>query len=173
MKSLSLTEASLDRELAAALRGDLVFARWFLDRTRFRSESFLRVECREDNPWSDVVTEVRDEATGALKVVKKGRETDVLAIYQTSDGRRLALHVENKLGNGLFTPHQAESYSARLSQWQMREKLGMYVEATSVLVAPKAFYDRNTDKAQLFESYISHEDISQHIAAFRQAGGAA
>lgn len=163
------TEAQLDAELANALRNRNDFARWFLGRTKFRLELAKCVECRDDNPWSRVRSKLLNPTSGAIEVLTKDRETDVLAIYETNDGRRLALHIENKLGDGFFTPHQPESYQERLGQWRKRKKLGMYEEATSVLVAPRAFYEKHLAAAQLFESYISHEEIGQHIEAFRRS----
>lgn len=170
MKAPSPTEAQLDAELANALRTRKKFAQWFLEQTKFRSEQALCVLCREDNPWSRVVSERLNPESGEVEVLKKDRETDVLAVYETSDGRRLALHIENKLEDGFFTPHQPESYQERLSQWRMRKKLGMYVDATSVLVAPRAFYERHLTAAQAFESYVPHEDIGQHIDVFKRSG---
>jgi hypothetical protein len=120
-----------------------------------------------------VKSEVLNPASGAVEVVKKDRETDVLAIYVTNDGRRLALHIENKLADGFFTPHQPESYQERLAQWRKRKKLGMYEDATSVLVAPTVFYEKHLAAARLFESYVSHEDIGLHLEAFRQSAGSA
>lgn len=173
MKAPSPTEAQLDAELASALRIRTEFAQWFLEQTKFRSEQALCVLCRNDNPWSRVVSERLNPNSGAIEVLTKDRETDVLAVYETTDGRRLALHIENKLEDGAFTPHQPESYQARLNQWRMRKKLGLYVDATSVLVAPRAFYERHLSAAQLFESYVAHEDIAQFIEAFKRSGASA
>ncbi|MEO7622824.1 MAG: hypothetical protein ABIS30_07120 [Gallionella sp.] len=121
---------------------------------------------RADNPWSKVTLSHPDHENGLLKETSLGRETDVLAIFETSEGRRLALHIENKLADSVFTPFQAESYKARLPQWRMRPKLGMYHEATSVLVAPQIFYDRHTKSARLFDTYVPHEAIAAWIPAF-------
>jgi hypothetical protein len=170
MHTPSRTEAQLDTELARAFRTNKDFAQWFLEQTRFKSERASCVLCREDNPWSTVISERLSPESGLIETLKKDRETDVLAIYETNDGRRLALHIENKLLNGAFTPHQPESYRERLEQWRLRKKLGMYVEATSVLIAPKAFYDSNLSAASVFEAYISHEQIGQYINAFKQHG---
>jgi hypothetical protein len=50
------------------------------------------------------------------------------------------------------------------------KNLGLYVEATSVLVAPLAFYHRHHVGAKLFEAYVSHEELGQHLQAFRSDG---
>jgi hypothetical protein len=168
MNATSPTEAELDAELAGALRTRPDFAQWFLEQTNFKTVVGKCVLCRDDNPWSRVISEKMDPDSGTVEVFKKDRETDVLAIYETDDARRIALHIENKLEDGYFTSHQPESYRERLTQWRKRKRLGMYVEATSVLVAPRAFYDRNKAAARVFESYVSHEDIAQFIDAFKR-----
>jgi hypothetical protein len=97
MKTPSPLEAQLDAQLAHALYNDAAFSKWFLHQTRFRSESAACVFCRSDNPWSKVRLERQNVATGMLEELTRDAETDVLAVYETPDGRRLALHIENKL----------------------------------------------------------------------------
>ena len=163
-----VTEELLDRALAQALADDPVFARWFLSRTRFASLEARCVEVRSDNPWSRVKLRVPAGPEGVLQELIRDAETDVLAVFVTPGGQRIALHVENKLAGGAFTPHQPESYQARLAQWKGRAKLGMYEEATSVLVAPRAFRDANRVGAELFEAFVSHEELAEHLPAFAQ-----
>lgn len=167
-------EAMLDEALAGALFQQPSFASWFLSRTKFEGVNASCVFCRSDNPWSRVKLEAPDALTGEMKTLTKECETDVLAVYAVDDGRRLAVHIENKLAVGSFTPHQPELYRERKEQWKGKPKLGMYTDATTVLVAPLIFYNRNREKAAIFESYISHEDISKYLAAFKiplQASG--
>lgn len=96
----------------------------------------------------------------------KDCETDVLALFETEDKRRLALHIENKIAGGCFTPLQPELYRERLQQWQGRSNLGNYIDATSVLVAPQSFYDRFAQDAGKFDSFVRHEDIAVHLPIF-------
>lgn len=163
---MASTEKELDRALAQALMDDPVFARWFLEQTRFAGLDARCVEVRADNPWSRVALTVPTGLDGAVAEVVRDAETDVLAVYLTSDERRLALHIENKLAGGTFTLHQPESYRARLLQWQGRARLGMYVDATSVLIAPRAFYDANIAGADVFEAYVPHEALAVYVPAF-------
>jgi hypothetical protein len=161
-----LSEAVLDKALALALfeRGE--FGAWFLSRTKFRGEQAWCVFCRSDNPWSTVRLERSNPVSGELDILAKQCETDVLAVFETEDGRRLALHIENKLASGSFTPLQPELYRERMIQWKGRPLLGRYSDATTVLVAPKAFYEKFRDAASTFEAYVSHEDIAEHIPLF-------
>jgi hypothetical protein len=169
MQSTSSDEASLDAALAKALFDQPEFAKWLLDRTRFRGESAECVFCRSDNPWSIVQLERPNPASGEIEVLAKQCETDVLAVFQTKDGRRLALHIENKLANGRFTPLQSELYRDRLQQWKNRPKLGEYSDATSVLIAPEKFYAKYQTEAQLFDVYVSHEELGERLPAFKHS----
>jgi hypothetical protein len=164
--TMGKTEAHLDSALAEALSSSRGFAQWFVDRTRFGCEVVECVFCRSDNPWSYVRFQLTNPKSGEIETLVKQCETDVLAVFQTTDGRRLALHIENKLAGGSFTPHQPELYRERLQQWQNRPKLGGYIDATSVLIAPMEFYDRNRSKAEVFEAFVSHEDIAALVPAF-------
>jgi hypothetical protein len=162
-------EEFLDRALAQALADNPVFARWFFSRTKFSGLEARCVEVRSDNPWSRVKLSVPGGPDGVLMELIRDAETDVLAVFVTPDGRRIALHVENKLAGGSFTPHQPQSYRERLEQWKGRVKLGMYDEATSVLVAPHTFREANAAGAELFEAFVSHEELAEHLPAFASA----
>jgi len=166
MSSKSLTEAELDDALARALLNEPSTAAWFLSRTKFASEVASCEFCRCNNPWSRVRLEVPNALTGELEPLMKDCETDVLAVFATSDRRRLALHIENKLAGGSFTPNQPELYEARKSQWKRRRKLGEYTDACTVLIAPREFYEKHSDRAAIFDCYISHEDISKYVPEF-------
>jgi hypothetical protein len=169
MSRKSRTEARLDEALGKALRHEPRIAAWFLGLTQFANEVALCDFCRWDNPWSRVRPEVADPVMGEPRHLIKECETDVLAVFATGDGRRLALHIENKLLYGSFTPNQPELYQARKSQWKGRKKLGNYTDATTVLIAPRAFFERLKDRAAIFDSFISHEDIAEYVPEFGAA----
>jgi len=169
MTLTSPTEAALDAALGEALYKEPKFSEWFLGRTRFRGEIASCVFCRYNNPWSRVRLERRNPLSGGLEVLLSECETDVLAVYETGNGRRLALHVENKLAGGSFTRLQPELYRARLQQWKNRPKLGDYIDATSILVAPKQFFERYRAQAEIFETYVSHEELAERIPLFSQS----
>jgi hypothetical protein len=165
------TEAQLDTILAEALADCGRFSKWFFGRTRFGNESAECVFCRSDNPWSSVKFSAPNPVSGELEFLSKECETDVLAVYQTEDGRRLALHIENKIAGGSFTPDQPRLYQERLQQWMNRPKLGRYSDATSVLVAPQSFFEQHHADAIAFESYISHEELASHLSVFGWVSG--
>lgn len=174
MTRSSPTEAALDNALAEALLDSQGhFASWLLSRTRFASEGARCVEVRADNPWSRVALPVHDPATGHIEQFIRDCETDVLAIFATAGSRRFALHLENKLAGGKFTHLQPESYRERLIQWRLKPRLGMYEDASSVLIAPQAFYERNRVAAAMFEAFVSHEAIAEHVPLFGRRDGCA
>ena len=173
MPRSSKSEAVLSRALAAALCRDREFAAWLLARTKFRAELAECVFVRADNPWGEVRLSRQDINAGTPDLTTRQCETDVLAVFLTEAGRRLALHIENKLASSSFTKLQPELYRARPTQWREKQNRGMYNEATSVLVAPLAFYSRNEAAARVFDAYVSHEDLAVHLSAFRGADGAA
>lgn len=168
---MTVTEAQLDSALAKSLISDRDFARWFLAQTRFSGEQATCVFCRSDNPWGRVQFQWGDPVDGELVDLSRDCETDVLAVFETTNQRRLAVHIENKLAGGSFTPYQPELYQARLQQWKHRPKLGSYDDATSVLVAPLEFFKRWKAKAELFEGFISHEDLARHLPEFGASFG--
>lgn len=160
------TEAQPDKVLAEALIGDKDFARWLLDKTRFQGAPVTCVMARCDNPWSSVKLEGPNPASGEIEILSRECETDVLAVFETTDQRRFALHIENKLAGGGFTPDQPELYQARLTQWRNREKLGKYSDAASVLVAPRLFFERNEAQCRVFDFFVLHEEIATRLPAF-------
>ena len=113
-----------------------------------------------------VVLTIHNTLDDESRAVGAECETDILAVYETSDGRRLALHIENKLASVSFTRNQPELYQARKEQWKLRPKLGNYTHAACVLLAPALFFERNRERAALFDAYISHEEIAAHVPEF-------
>ena len=165
-------EAQLNTALGEALLKDVAFSQWFLAKTRFKDQSANCVFCRSNNPWSRVTLEAPVKLDGSFAALVRECETDVLAVYETAEKHRLALHIENKLAGGSFTSNQPELYRARLQQWRNRPKLGFYSDAASVLIAPQSFFARLSGQAQIFDVLISHEDIACWLPIFSPASHA-
>jgi hypothetical protein len=161
------TEADLDEALADALRTNVSFATWFLSRTKFPGAIDAVPWVRSDNPWSRVTLTIIHASTGESQAQRRDCETDVLAVYEVPNGKRLALHIENKLADGTFTPDQPALYRERKDQWKGRVKLGNYTDALTVIVAPKAFLDRNPDGVAEFDSQVTHEELAEHLEVFK------
>ena len=87
-------------------------------------------------------------------------------MFETQTHKRIALHIENKLASGSFTPFQPEIYAARAAQWKGNPKYQSYEDWETVLIAPRSFYARYIDDAKKFGRFIAHEDIANYIPVF-------
>lgn len=164
------TEKQLDHLLEKRLHDDEGFRTWFLSKT-LKGGAFSRlVFLRANNPWGKIRTILPNQDTGALEAVVREAETDVLVVVESRDGKRLALHIENKLASGKFMQYQPEMYAARAEAWRKNEKYGSYDEWETVLISPRSFKDRNESDARKFTSFIAHEEIAQYVSAFNSAG---
>ena len=161
-----LDEGELDGVLARALQHSPEFADWFLQQTKFNGQRARCVFVRADNPWSTVLLQQPNPTTGGLEARRFECETDVLAVFETAEGRRLGIHIENKIRTGSFTELQPELYAARVEQWKNRPRLGRYSEGTTVLIAPLEFMHRYPTGAALFHTRISHESIAERLPNF-------
>ena len=160
------TEKLLDEALDDALANNLTFRAWFLSRTRLGGAFHDHVWSNAKHPWGKVRLLYANATSGAIEVIEREGETDVLAVFRDGANRRLGLHIENKRAGGSFTEYQPELYAARAEAWRGHSKYENYDVWETVLVAPQAFYDRNSTDARKFMTYISHEDIGSHLPAF-------
>ena len=159
-------EAQLDRELERAIRDDPAFAQWLLSHTKFADRSATYLWSRSDSPWGTIDYRYVDIETGLEKSVRKQCETDVLAVFRTGDDQIVALHIENKIGSGKFTELQPEMYSQRAEQWKDNVRYKSYTDFETILLAPESFHQRNLDRCGLFDRFVSHEAIAEHLPAF-------
>lgn len=162
------TEKHLDKQLKRALEGDDRFRAWFVKAAKIPGNEPECLLCRADNPWGTAEFSIFDSQTGTTKLAKRQSETDVLFVFRFKDQpeRRIALHIENKLAAGNFTPHQPSMYAARAKSWAGKEKYKNYSEWQTVLVAPLSFYEKHEQQAEQFGVFISHENIMEVLPAF-------
>lgn len=160
-------EKELDIALESAFKADVTFCRWFLSKTKTGNDFSQCVWSRSNHPWGKVRLLLPNSQTGALEMVAREGETDVLAVFENSAKRRLGLHIENKLASGSFTLYQPEVCAARADAWTNNPDYGNYDCWETVLLAPTSFYHRYATEARKFTSFISHEDVAAHIPAFR------
>lgn len=160
------SEKELDKALHEALETNEAFRTWFVGNL-FHGESFDKlVLCRSDHPWTKFRVILPDTETGALNGVDREGETDVLAVFQNSSGKRLGVHIENKLATGSFTPYQPDLYAARADHWIGNESYGCYDLWETMLLAPESFMVRNETEAKKFTSRMTHEQVSEFIPEF-------
>ena len=160
------SEKDLDEALDLGLSTDPTFASWFLRHTKFADLNAVYEWSRTDNPWGTFSLQVESPETGERGTILRQGETDVLVVFKTSDGRRVALHIENKLAKGKFTPFQLALYNTRARAWKGNPNYGNYHDWEIVLLAPRGFYDRFPELCAKFGKYIAHEDIAKYLPIF-------
>ncbi len=160
------SEKILDRAIEESLKSDAAFCRWFLAKTKLGLNYTNCVWSRSNHPWGKVKLLLPNKDTGAIEMVAREGETDVLVVFENSAKRRLGIHIENKLERGHFTLHQPEVCAARADFWLHNSDYGNYDEWETLLLAPKSFYERNTNEARKFTTFIAHEEIAAHIPSF-------
>lgn len=165
----AVDEKQLDALLEQSFLSDAAFTQWFLGRTKFSGYAEKPVFSRSNHPWGRIVYTAICPDTGTSTTSIKESETDVLVVFEAPDNKIFALHIENKMGPGKFTPLQPELYPQRAAQWANKSKYGNYTDFETVLVAPLHFFQRNESGARLFDRFISHEDIGDFIPAFGSA----
>ena len=101
------TEKTLDQALNRAFQMPTRFPQLVLQQDEVWQRSQLSLV--PSRPWGKVSLEVRNPTTGALEVIEREGETDVLVVATIGPGRRVALQLENKLGSGKFKQFQSEA----------------------------------------------------------------
>ncbi len=161
------TEAALDAALARELKLGSAFLHWLVSRTRFADEEVDEIVLlRTNNPWGKAKLRVWNGDEQRYESIVREGETDLLLVLKSRRRGRFALHIENKLANGSFTPLQPEVYRARAAAWMGNKSYGDYEEWETILIAPTAFHARNSYGCSKFDRYIPHEDIAAHIPEF-------
>ena len=158
-------EGELDLAFASKMEESPEFRSWILHHTKFRDFSsrarLLHEEQGSDRPiwwkhWWCRIPELGEE-----------RETDIFLVFEIEDsGKRFALHIENKKGNGKFLEGQPEGYEPRARFMMNDEKYLSYSEFETVLIAPLVFREKNEEKCNLFGAYIPYEEIAAFIPDF-------
>jgi hypothetical protein len=146
------TERALDQLFRMHLDLTPEFAPWLLSRTKFAGVNAKLV----NEPWQ--FQWYRSPTTGIES------ETDIFLVFQRLDAPgRFALHIENKMANGKFTPNQPRLYHVRANDWMTKRR---YNDYETVLIAPRSFYAKYKTGAEEFHRYIPHEDIARFIPQF-------
>lgn len=165
------SEKELDHALDEALARSTEFADWFLARTSFVGTRGMRVWSRSNHPWGSLPMQVLDPKTQTIETVVTESETDIIVVYLLDSGKRVGLHIENKVGLGRFRPNQADFYAQRAGAWVNVEKYGDYADWGTVLIAPERFRARYPEESSKFDAFISHEDIAQFVPVFNPSVG--
>jgi len=96
----------------------------------------------------------------------RGREIDILAVFQRLDGDRLGMHIECKHPADTFSKGQASRYRERLACWTTEGKGPRTIPKHDVAVAI-LIYDRSNchaaDDLSCFDAIIFFDEISIHL----------
>lgn len=160
------TEKSLDQAIDDTFKSNPDFVKWFLCRTKFAGVQASYFWSRSNNPWGRIKIQIPNEATGEMETIIRESETDVLVVFESDAGRRFAVHIENKLSTGSFTPYQVEMYPIRAEKWQGDSRYRNYQDWDTVLIAPVHFVDRNKADCKKFGQIVTHEELAEFIPEF-------
>ena len=146
-------ELELDHHFWRAISTDLLFHRWFLDKSKFSSSALDLVT---DEKWHQ--RWYRDPET------RRDSETDILLMFRDrNNDARCAIHIENKPDHRKWETNQAENYRKRafnrMSAWR-------YSDFQIALIAPLSFTMRSPIETGLFDFVASYEDISGFVPEF-------
>lgn len=162
-------EKYFDQALEQALNDMEEFAEWFLGKTKFKGMDARVRWSRSDHPWARLTNSYTNPETKVEETITRDSETDVLVIFESTTGKRVGIHIENKLGDRKFEPYQPESYQLRAKHWLNNPTYGNYSDFDTVIVAPNIFFERNGEQVKLFGASISYEEISTYLPEFSEA----
>jgi hypothetical protein len=160
--------------VAEALAGDPDFARFFMTRAGRGdwAESFL---CLKDEQrrlrtsgkywWKNVFCHERRCECPNLR----GREIDILTVFQRGDGERLGMHIECKHPADTFSDGQAARYRERLTCWTQEKKGPLTIPrhslAIAILMCDRIHCHADADLAQ-FDAVIFFDEISARLSNY-------
>lgn len=167
---MSKQECDLDQAFADKVKESTEFCWWVLDHTKFRGlAADVRLLHEEQGKtdrkvwwkhWWCFVPEIEEQ-----------RETDIFLVFQIeANGKRFALHIENKRENGKFSDGQAEGYGPRARHMMSKDEYLDYSDFETVLIAPSTFRKKYREECDLFGAYISYEEIANFIPEFDSGG---
>lgn len=161
---------------ANALIESVTFRTWVLSRTKFAASAH---DCRllqEDMKAARSKTAAtwwRSHFNGTCRCdgCRGGQETDLLAIFERSDGYRFALHVEVKQPSDRFPAKkdQAANYALRAACWTSSTPKAVlpHSDADTMLLCSAAKLDEYYHHLGKFGSVLTFEELA---TAFPDAG---
>ena len=157
LMSYGALEFAYAEPIAAALVSNPEFRTWVLSRTRFGQrasgarllhEEMLARRGKAANWWRSHYTH-KCTCDGC-----SGRETDLLAVFELSDGRRVAIHFEVKQPTDVFHAGQGHSYALRAACWAANPPRAVVAhdDATTILLCSAGKLASYGDEALAFET---------------------
>lgn len=170
-------ELKYARPIAAALAGDRDFRKWLLEGTSFADvaaearhdadlQRRLRVRPTMINPYWFNYWCGKDRSCACR--VGTAIETDILMIFEASDARKFAVHVEVKRPNERLGLGQAEPYPRRAACWADQQTRPKRIPAHSDFVTVLACGRNLADDPQIrhFGRVAFHHEIAERLAVY-------
>lgn len=165
---------------AEGVRTIPAFATWLLSQTKFKDCAHRARLLHEEQVAARTVPPERWWRHWWWRVAPLGkdRETDVfLAFKDDETDLRFVLHVENKL-SAEFEPGQAASYGQKAA-WiadheshrgkTPKRKPMPHTDWQNILIAPAGYRSLRRADCDLFDVFISHEEIAAFLPEFGAA----
>jgi len=164
-----ISELDLDRAFADKIASSREFLNWVLEQTKFqclgenlivldKEQAEAKPRKKPENWWRHWWCRLEDGTES---------ETDIFIVLKVpSSDERISLHVEDKPPHGKFTPGQYLNYKRRAEFMANKDQYMNYKDFTTILLAPKSFFEENVDKVNHFDCLISYEAVSSFIPLF-------
>jgi hypothetical protein len=157
--------------VAEALAADQNFAKFFMKRAGYDDWAEAIVCLRDEQArlrtsgaywWKNVFChENRCECPNL-----RGREIDILAVFQRSNGDRLGMHIECKHPTDRFSKGQAARYRERFGCWTKEGKgpktIPKHNAAVAILICDRSNRHAAVDLS-CFDAVIFFDEISMHL----------
>lgn len=165
--------------VAGALEQRNDFRRWLLGRTKFSLHAEgARLLCDQQRLTRSLSAENWWRSYWVSRAYEHfhecgERETDLLAIFETPNSFRFALHIEVKAPGDRFGVEQAADYRRRANCWKGRDRAPRTVlphdDAATLLLCDRGFAGRNAAKVAFFDTVFFHDEIGAMISPYPDA----
>jgi hypothetical protein len=171
-------EHSYCEPVAEGLASDVGFAQFFIERAgrtdwarAFRCLKAEQAALRTSGQfwWKNVYC----SESRCLCPNLRGREIDILAVFERSDGARLGLHIECKRPGDRFSPGQAERYRERVACWTQNGRgprtIPPHSEASAILICERDHRHAAADVV-CFDGVVFFDEIKARAPAYPDPG---
>lgn len=152
--------------IAEGLVNDVAFRSWILGKTKKFADysganllhrEMLAIRSKKTTSWWRSHYTETCRCSGC-----KGRETDLLAIFETSEGLRFAIHAEVKQPSDRFNLGQAAAYPIRAKCWVNKPPRGIlaHTDAETVLLCSQSRLVDYGANLEHFDAIITFEKIA-------------
>ena len=163
-----MREADLDHAFAEALEHSVHFQSWLLGGGRFARYATRARLLHEEQAnartaklwWKHWWCRLPDRSEG---------ETDIFAVFQSEEGLRFALHIEDKPPHGSLEMRQAASYRRRAAFKANDPGWLNYSDFEVLLLAPAAFLTAHKECLAQFDRGVPYEEVAAFVPFFAEA----